>query len=182
MVPDPGLVRRRLLAAGARAGFSGMMVDARYDRRGELVARDEVLRLRVFHHADGRRDAILGWKGATGLSTEGYKMRRELGKMSTQLQELFPRFAFKQKVVEEMIVVAGNVHEKFKASWRLIEEMEALRTSTERRAAIESERGKIRTLEQYPPPVRVVIPGIEHAVTPDTYHPGQRAQRLREAS
>jgi len=78
VVPDPGLVRRRLLAAGARAGFSGMMVDARYDRRGELVARDEVLRLRVFHHADGRRDAILGWKGATGLSTEGYKTRREL--------------------------------------------------------------------------------------------------------
>jgi ribosomal protein S12 methylthiotransferase accessory factor YcaO len=27
--------------------------------------------------------------------------------------------------------------------------------------------------------VRVYIPGLEHAVTPDTYHPGPRARRLR---
>ena len=78
MVPDPGQVRGRLLAAGARPGFAGMMVDGRYDRRGELLARDEVLRLRVLHHADGRRDAILGWKGAAAVSPEGYKTRREL--------------------------------------------------------------------------------------------------------
>jgi len=78
VVPDPGRVRQRLLTAGARPGFAGMMVDRRYDRRGELLARDEVLRLRVFHHADGRRDAIVAWKGATGVSAEGYKTRREL--------------------------------------------------------------------------------------------------------
>jgi len=50
------------------------------------------------------------------------KLQRELAKLSAHLQEMFPRFAFKQKVAEEMIVVAGNVHEKFKASCRLIEE------------------------------------------------------------
>jgi adenylate cyclase class IV len=55
-----------------------MMLDRRYDREGTLVARDEVLRLRVFRHADGRNEAILGWKGPTGVSPEGYKARREL--------------------------------------------------------------------------------------------------------
>jgi adenylate cyclase class IV len=78
VVHDPAAVRRKLLAAGARAGFAGMMVDLRYDRGGELVARDEVLRLRVFHHADGREDTVLAWKGTTGISPEGYKARREL--------------------------------------------------------------------------------------------------------
>jgi adenylate cyclase class IV len=78
VVHDPAGVRRRLLAAGARAGFAGMMVDRRYDRGGELVGRDEVLRLRIFRHADGREDTVLGWKGATGISPEGYKARREL--------------------------------------------------------------------------------------------------------
>lgn len=77
------------------------------------------------------------------------KMQRELAKLSNSLQEMFVRFAFKQKVVEEMIVVAGNVHEKFKASFRLIEELEHLRTSADRRAVIDAERAKIRTLEQF---------------------------------
>jgi hypothetical protein len=71
-------VRERLLAAGAERGFAGMMLDRRYDRDGELVAKDEVLRLRVFRHGDGRSEAVLGWKGATGVSPEGYKVRREL--------------------------------------------------------------------------------------------------------
>src|SRR5260221_4558969 len=55
-----------------------MMVDRRYARGGDLVARDEVLRLRVFHRPDGRQDTVLAWKGTTGISPEGYKARREL--------------------------------------------------------------------------------------------------------
>ena len=78
MVPDPGLVRRRLLAAGARPGFAGMMLDRRYDRGGELVARDEELRLRLYRYPDGREDAVIAWKGATRITPQGYKERREL--------------------------------------------------------------------------------------------------------
>lgn len=55
-----------------------MMLDRRFDRNGELLARDEVLRLRVFRKADGQEDARLGWKGPTGVTSEGYKARREL--------------------------------------------------------------------------------------------------------
>ena len=77
------------------------------------------------------------------------KLQRELKKMSAKLQEMFPKFYYKQKVVEEMIVVAGNVHEKFQASLRHIQELEAQRTTAERRAALEAERAKIQTLEQF---------------------------------
>jgi adenylate cyclase class IV len=78
VVADPGAVRARLEQAGARHGFQGMMSDARYDRDGELLGRDEVLRLREFHHPGGRVETILGWKGPTGVSAEGYKTRAEL--------------------------------------------------------------------------------------------------------
>lgn len=54
------------------------MSDVRYDREGELLGRDEVLRLREYQHPGGRRETILGWKGPTGVSPEGYKTRREL--------------------------------------------------------------------------------------------------------
>ena len=53
------------------------------------------------------------------------KLQRELKKMSAKLQDMFPKFYYKQKVVEEMIVVAGNIHEKFQASLRHIQELEA---------------------------------------------------------
>jgi adenylate cyclase class IV len=78
VVADPNLVRTRLVAAGARPGFHGMMSDVRYDKDGELLARDEVLRLRVFQDEEGDRKTILGWKGATRVTADGYKARREL--------------------------------------------------------------------------------------------------------
>ena len=78
MVADPDSVRQRLLAAGAQPGFAGLMLDRRFDRGGELLARDEVLRLRVFRNADGAETFHLGWKGPTGVTPDGYKARREL--------------------------------------------------------------------------------------------------------
>lgn len=71
-------MRDRLLAAGAEPGFAGTMTDVRWDRNGELAAHDQVLRLRLFREAGGGERWVLGWKGATGLSVEGYKQRREL--------------------------------------------------------------------------------------------------------
>lgn len=78
IVPDPAALRGRLAAAGARAGFRGLMEDRRYDRDGALTARDEVLRVRRFLHADGRIEAELSWKGPTRRSAGGYKLREEL--------------------------------------------------------------------------------------------------------
>jgi adenylate cyclase class IV len=77
-VPDPAALRERLLAAGAVRGFAGLMTDVRWDRNGELLARDEVLRLRVFQPPRSGVQAVLGWKGKTGVTADGHKQRREL--------------------------------------------------------------------------------------------------------
>jgi predicted adenylyl cyclase CyaB len=78
VVPDPGAFRERLRTAGAVSRFSGRMTDLRYDRAGELASRDEVLRVRTYHHLDGRAEAILAWKGPTLRSPGGYKLREEI--------------------------------------------------------------------------------------------------------
>ena len=78
VVPDPEGCRVRLRAAGAIAGFRGRMTDRRYDRAGELAARDEVLRIRTYDHPDGATESLLAWKGATTRSPEGYKLRQEI--------------------------------------------------------------------------------------------------------
>jgi adenylate cyclase class IV len=78
ILADPVTVRMRLLAVGAVVRFRGPMSDRRYDRGGELTARDEVLRLRTFGQPGDRSDAVLGWKGPVGRSSEGYKEREEI--------------------------------------------------------------------------------------------------------
>jgi adenylate cyclase class IV len=54
------------------------MLDRRFDRQGELLARDEVLRLRIYRHPDGRQENVLAWKGPVSVSPQGYKARQEL--------------------------------------------------------------------------------------------------------
>jgi adenylate cyclase class IV len=78
ILPDHAALRARLLAAGAVERFRGRMSDRRYDRRGELAARDEVLRVRSYRRADGRVDAVLGWKGPVQRTPGGYKRRAEI--------------------------------------------------------------------------------------------------------
>jgi adenylate cyclase class IV len=76
-VEDPEALRSALLAAGAQLVFRGAMLDRRFDRRGRLERRDEVVRLRVFRPADGSGEwGMLGWKGPA-RRRGGYRHREE---------------------------------------------------------------------------------------------------------
>lgn len=76
-VEDPDAVRSALLAAGAQLIYRGAMLDRRFDRKGRLAARDDVVRLRVFHPADHSGEwGVLGWKGPVGRRG-GYRHREE---------------------------------------------------------------------------------------------------------
>lgn len=76
-VDDPDRVRRALLQAGAELMYRGAMMDRRFDRRGRLERRDEVVRLRVYHPDDRSPEwGVLGWKGP--VRREGnYRAREE---------------------------------------------------------------------------------------------------------
>src|SRR5205085_5871858 len=73
----------------------------------------------------------------------------EFRKLDRKRQDMFPKFFYKQRVLEDMIVVAGNVHEKLKTSVRLVHDLERHRKSAEQQAALHGERAKIRALEQF---------------------------------
>jgi RNA polymerase primary sigma factor len=141
-------IAEKLLADPPKERFDRVVVDKKIaNREGHLR---ELRRLiRIVHDRDEKVDAkYAAWQKAT---QKGRKERlwREFQKLNAKLQELFPRFAYKQKVIEEMIVVASNVHEKFQQSWRLIQELESQKPTPERLAQIEAEREKIRTLERF---------------------------------
>ncbi|MGD0349209.1 MAG: RNA polymerase sigma factor RpoD [Verrucomicrobiota bacterium] len=141
-------IAEKLLSEPPKERFDRVIVDKKIaNREGHL--RDLRKLIKKVHALDHKVDTkYFAWQKALQKGRKE-KMQRELKKLSVKLQELFPRFFYKQKVVEEMIIVAGNVHEKFQASLRHIQELEALRTTAERRAALEAERAKIQVLEQF---------------------------------
>ena len=73
----------------------------------------------------------------------------QLRKVDRQLQKHFPKFFFKSKVLDDMIVVAGNVQEKFKAAANRLKELQADPKSRERQAAIEDQKSAISSLERF---------------------------------
>ena len=141
-------IAEKLLSEPPKERFDRVIVDKKIaNREGHL--RDLQKLIKKIRAADQKVDEkYFTWQK---LQQKGRKekLERELKKMSVKLQEAFIKFFYKQKVVEEMIVVAGNVHEKFQASQRHLQELESQRTTAERRAATEAEQAKIATLEQF---------------------------------
>ncbi len=141
-------IAEKLLSEPPKERFDRVIVDKKVaNREGHLRdLRKLIKKLRAFDQKVDEK--YFGWQKSAQKSRKE-AIQRELKKLGTKLQEMFTKFYYKQKVVEEMIVVAGNVYEKFQASSRHITELEAQRTTAERRATIEAEQAKIQTLEQF---------------------------------
>jgi RNA polymerase primary sigma factor len=75
------------------------------------------------------------------------KLEAAFRKADRKLQGTFSKFYFKQKVVEEMALVAENIHDKIHASLRLIKECGADDKSDP--ALIQAEQRKIHALEEF---------------------------------
>ncbi|HTG45374.1 MAG TPA: RNA polymerase sigma factor RpoD, partial [Verrucomicrobiae bacterium] len=80
----------------------------------------------------------------------GGKRKKALAELeihSRKLRMLFPRFCFKQKIVEEMSQVADNIAEKVQHSLLLISQWEAKPKSDPRESSLGAERSKLKSLE-----------------------------------
>src|SRR5688572_23649861 len=98
------------------------------------------------------------WQNAPKAKRE--KLHDEFKKLDHKLQASFPKFYYKQKVIEEMALVAENIHDKIQMSLRAIEEFEKQRKSAQQQAIIESEHRKIKALEEF---VRMPFAGYLNA-------------------
>ncbi len=77
------------------------------------------------------------------------KLSAAFKKADDKLQKSFGKFFYKQKVIEEMALVADNIHDKIHLSLRAIEEMERQRKSVHQQSIIQSEQRKIKALEEF---------------------------------
>src|ERR1039457_2525290 len=141
-------IAEKLLSEPPKERFDRVIVDKQVANRDRHV-RNLRLLIKKVRALDQQVDAkFLSWR-KTANKSRRESLRKDFVKLDKKLQGAFLKFFYKQKVIEEMIVVAGNVHEKFQASLRRMQELEAMHKSAARMAEIESEREKIATLELF---------------------------------
>ena len=93
-------------------------------------------------------DKYATWQNAPNKAKKD-KSHAEFGKFDHKLQASFPKFFFKQKVIEEMALVAENIHDKIQSSLRAIHDCEAHRKSAATQQIIQGEHRKIKALEEF---------------------------------
>ncbi len=70
-------------------------------------------------------------------------------KLDKKLQATYAKFCFKQRVTEEMAIVAENIHDKLQYSLRALTDAQAQRESSAQKHLVEAEQHKIRALEEF---------------------------------
>ena len=73
----------------------------------------------------------------------------EFVKLDKKLQALLPKFCFKQKVNEEVALVAENIHDKIQYCLRALADAQNQRESSAQKHLVEAEQQKLRALEEF---------------------------------
>jgi RNA polymerase primary sigma factor len=138
----------KLISEPPKERFDRVIVDKKIDSRDHHL-RDLRKLVKTVRESDQNvDDKYAEWQsGPSKIRRE--KLVREFKKLDEKLQKSFPKFYYKQKVIEEMALVADNIHDKIQVSRRTIEDMEAQRKSQHQQAIIQSEHKKIRALEEF---------------------------------
>jgi RNA polymerase primary sigma factor len=138
----------KLLVEPPRERFDRVILDKKVDNRTahlRALHRLVVQVQKIDREVDEKHTA---WRDAHNKS----KQNRALAafkRLDRKLQRVFPGFCCKQKVIEEMALVAENIHDKLQYSLRALADAEAQRESTAQRHLVEAERQKIKALEEF---------------------------------
>ncbi|HOW66980.1 MAG TPA: RNA polymerase sigma factor RpoD [Verrucomicrobiota bacterium] len=92
-------------------------------------------------------DTYAEWQNAAQKNRKE-KSWAEFRKVDDKLQKTFPKFYYKQKVIEEIALVADNIHDKIQLSLNTIRELENHRKQNQQLVIIQSEQRKIKALEE----------------------------------
>jgi RNA polymerase primary sigma factor len=141
-------IAEKLLSEPPKERFDRVVVDKKVANREGHLKELRVLIKKVRALDSQVDEKYTAWQEAAA-HPRGAKLLVLFRKLDKKLQDSFTKFFYKQKVLEDMIVVAGNVHEKFQSSLHRIEELEGHRKSAEQQAALHGERAKVRALEQF---------------------------------
>ena len=137
----------KLISEPPKERFDRVIVDKKIEGR-ENHLKDLRRLVKSVRDLDQQVDEkYAAWQNAPKAKRD--KQQKDFQKLDHKLQGTFPKFYYKQKVIEEMALVAENIHDKIQMSLRAVEEFEKQRKSTQQQAIIDSEHRKINALEEF---------------------------------
>jgi RNA polymerase primary sigma factor len=138
----------KLISEPPKERFDRVIVDKKIENR-ENHLKDLRKLVKTVRTLDQQvDDKYAGWQnGSTKAKRD--KIHLDFAKLDKKLQDSFPKFFFKQKVIEEMALVAENIHDKIQLSLRTIHEWEAQRKSAQQQQIVQGEQRKIKALEEF---------------------------------
>ncbi len=138
----------KLVSEPPKERFDRVIIDKKIDSRDThlRVLRKLIKNVRALDQQVDEKYAA--WQGAPAKAKHS-RTATAFKKQDQKLQTTFGKFYYKQKVIEEMALVAENIHDKIQLSLRVIKDWEPQRKSPQAQAIIQSEQRKIHTLEEF---------------------------------
>ncbi len=140
------MLAQKLLCQPPKERFERVIVDQKIERREthlkQLLKLTEVVLAADLQVAQ----TYAQWQGSPSEARKK-RLQAKLKKLESKLQSKLGKFCYKQKVIEEMGLVAENIRDKMQLSWRALQEVEALPKSPQQQALLEAEQRKLQALE-----------------------------------
>jgi len=137
----------KLISEPPKERFDRVIVDKKLESR-EKHLKDLRKLINQTRLLDQKVDArYVQWQNAASKATRERHVS-EFNRLTQKLQGLFARFCYKQKVLEEMMLVAENVFDRLQASLHTVRDLEK-RKARPARAELRSELQKINALEGF---------------------------------
>jgi RNA polymerase primary sigma factor len=138
----------KLISEPPKERFDRVIVDKKVDSRDVHLKELRRLVKNVRKLDQDVDDRYASWQTASS-NVEKKKKNNDFLKSDQKLQRTFCKFFYKQKVLEEMALVADNIHDKIQASLKTIHEFEKEKASPQRGMLIQGEQKKIKALEEF---------------------------------
>jgi RNA polymerase primary sigma factor len=137
----------KLLCEPPKERFDRVILDNKIEGREKHLLHLRKLVKRVRELDAEVDEKFAAWRSNTGARGEKYLAAFQ--KADRKLQTTFSGFFFKQKVIEEMVLVAENIRDKFNLSLRRIEEAQTQPVTSATDSLIDLERKKVAALEDF---------------------------------
>ena len=138
----------KLIAETPKERFDRVILDKKIDSRDKHLKYIRRLVKQVREQDQLVDQKYASWQKVNTKKTQD-KNHAEFLKADKKLQNMFSKFYFKQKVIEEMTLVTENIFEKIHASLNLIKDLEKQKTSAHQQSYIQMEEQKIHALEAF---------------------------------
>jgi RNA polymerase primary sigma factor len=138
----------KLVSEPPKERFDRVVLDKKIDSRDDHL---QALRkqLKQLGELDQQVDQHYAAWQAEGAGPRRDRLYATFKKLDRRLWKAFDKFCYKQRVIEEMTLVAENIHDKMLLGLRTIEGFKDQRKSAAPHGIVQSEERKIKALEEF---------------------------------